>query len=991
MRCTWRKLMAGWSDDDPLWFRALDGVCLIGLLACFVAGSRLDAARATRLTLEQSVRVSEQAARAATGDGLAIAWVVVIAIGLPCAIWVAGRVYAITRDEGAVGERRLAQLKVASIAALACWLAWQVSGLLMLVDLVAPFTTAPFAAGSVLAALAALALAGRGVVGDTRHAWHRAAVVRIQLIVLGALFAAVFVIPFTSAQLLDVLRAWGEQPHSRAVAGIAGALLLGAVCRAGAVRILVPDKERLVIGALAAALIALPVIVILLYLRAWLMIAVVVAVVAIIKFTRRVGPRDPGGALAEDGDADRGVRQLAGTLGVVPLGTLLAGVVAATADSLLLPAAASGEDRMLIFWSAVVCALCGALAVVTHRRDGQAAARRQRLPGISPPIVVGACCTAMLGLGLLPDEWMRLVAGVILALLAAALAFAVLGEQGAPELWGALGAAIGMAIAIYAEPIDAPRAFGTIALAFVGCGGVLLVLGVAGSAGARLEPPPSLRILPSRVPVVTLLAVWLAAAWYCAPPEFHQVRTVPAGDEEPKALGTAVSAWLDRQWAAEMRERRSATGAERERIEWPMVLVGASGGGSKAAYWTDLVLDCALGRATTSGAAPYECPGSVLARARYRRLFLTSSVSGGSVGVRHFVEHRRRILGGADWIDSTAGPEVLSPVVAWGLFHDLPVFMSGMRTNPTECDSPGSCRREADRALVQEAAIAARGAIDPPGGDGLLAPSGEPPPPVTIFNGTLDGGGARVLISPLSLAPRRLIDHGCPALSGRGPAAGSIDAHDVLAPGEDVPRVTAAVLSARFPGVEPAGRLGEAELTGGGNACRPPPPAPLPPILVRDGGYMENSGLLTIAELLPDIARSVRRWRVDRERPQVRVKYLVVSIDDDPAVLDADPMLRTRPRDALGIGKQAGPDFVTQRTRDRLQSCRFKDVEYMRISPPPHVGAQAATGWELSRTVRREDLAEALRRDDTAAPRRIERLRDILDGTARIGACPAVG
>jgi hypothetical protein len=987
-------------ERDTWWFRLLDGFFLIGLLVCFVAGTRFDVARGTLLTLEQAASVGEAAEDAAAGwlEGW---WFATILAGIACGCWVAARVYAITeadvvRPATRADDRRLAVLALASIAALLLWVTWQASGLLTLGDPDPPDayrSVAPvLAAGSVLAALVALTSAGPGVLGDPGRAWKLASVVRIQLLVLAAVFAAVFAVPFTSAQVTDVLRAWGDGPHSRAAAGIAGALLLGALCRAGALRILVPNRPREVLEWCDT-----PVIVLALgfavaldfaVLETWLVVALVVAAAAILAFTKRADPKERGGALADAADVEQGVRRLAGTLAVVPLGTLLAGTVSATTDSLLLPSSPSGEDFALIAWTAAICVLCGALAVVTHRRLGEAAARGARpLAGVSPAAVaavgVGGFAAAA-AVGLAEDETAQLAASLALGLLCALLAFRALGEDGLPELWGTLGVAAGTALAVFAEPIAAPRAFGTIGLVFVAAAGGLLVLHLLAGLAARRTPRPDWPWLPNRVPVVTLLAVWVAVAWLVAAPTFHQARTVPAGNARPQALGSAVFEWLDRQWEADAAAREADGGAP---VDWPMLLVAASGGGSKAAYWTDLVLDCVLGDGEPSKGAPHECPRSGKERERLGRIFLTSSVSGGSVGVHHFVEHRDAIVRGAGWVDGAAGPELLSPVVGWGLFHDLPAFMLGLETDPRRCDDPGACRLHADRALVQEAAVAAREDIDPPDGGGLLAPAGEPPAPVTIFNGAVDGGSGRVLISPLALAPQRLPDPGCRTPPSDQPSPGSVDAHDVLARGEDVPRVTAAVLSARFPGVAPAGRLGATEADPDARGCKPP--ATLPPVLVRDGGYMENSGLLTIAELLPDTARAVRRWRERRGREHVRVQYVVVSIDDDPAVLDGDPKHETRPRDALGIAKQAGPAYLTRQTRDRIQSCRFRDVAYVQISPRPHIGAQAATGWELSSTVRREDLAAALRTSSTDAHRRIARLRDIVDGVERSDACPA--
>jgi hypothetical protein len=184
--------------------------------------------------------------------------------------------------------------------------------------------------------------------------------------------------------------------------------------------------------------------------------------------------------------------------------------------------------------------------------------------------------------------------------------------------------------------------------------------------------------------------------------------------------------------------------------------------------------------------------------------------------------------------------------------------------------------------------------------------------------------------------------------------------------------VTAAVLSARFPVVAPAARLGDSEPPEGARGCKPPPT--LPPVHVRDGGYVENSGLLTITELLPAVGDAVETWKSEKGREDLEVPLIVVSVDDDPAVVDGNPELGETPRDNLGISKRAGPGYLTRLARDRLESCQYPNVTYVRISPPPRIGAQAATGWELSETTRDEDLVAALR--ERGAGKRVEALRD---------------
>ena len=113
---------------------------------------------------------------------------------------------------------------------------------------------------------------------------------------------------------------------------------------------------------------------------------------------------------------------------------------------------------------------------------------------------------------------------------------------------------------------------------------------------------------------------------------------------------------------------------------------------------------------------------------------------------------------------------------------------------------------------------------------------------------------------------------------------------------------------------------------------------------------------------------------------EVDVRLIIVSIDDDPPKTPKDELESGR-RGAFGIGRQAGPAFLTAQARATAKSCTVPGVSYFRISPPPRIGAKAATGWEVSETTRRKDLAQALK----GGPSRmhVETLRSILAGDAK--------
>ena len=74
---------------------------------------------------------------------------------------------------------------------------------------------------------------------------------------------------------------------------------------------------------------------------------------------------------------------------------------------------------------------------------------------------------------------------------------------------------------------------------------------------------------------------------------------------------------------------------------------------------------------------------------------------------------------------------MLSPLLAWGLFHDLPGFLLGAPTWPQACGHWLTCRINADRAGVQAAAVGGYALEDSVREEEALTKKSLP---VTIFN-----------------------------------------------------------------------------------------------------------------------------------------------------------------------------------------------------------------------------------------------------------------
>jgi len=281
----------------------------------------------------------------------------------------------------------------------------------------------------------------------------------------------------------------------------------------------------------------------------------------------------------------------------------------------------------------------------------------------------------------------------------------------------------------------------------------------------------------------------------------------------------------------------------------PVVLVAVEGGGIRAAYWTASVLAELQDRAANAG----------LDFARH--VFAISGVSGGSLGSAVFAALVRTpydVNYGADDAPCQEGTyrcraqrilarDFLSPTVAVLLFPDLL-----QRFLPVAYFD--------DRALALERSWEQAWRRYEPGDrfagsfDGLWR---EAPleTPLLFLNSTVVETGQRIIVNPIAFdgEPFRRTFH---------------DAHDAAAViGAQVPLSTAVHMSARFTYVSPAGTIERRD------------PARTPDELawfrVVDGGYFENSGAVTLDEVLLALKRQAHKAGVE-------IRPVVIHISNDP-------------------------------------------------------------------------------------------------------------
>jgi hypothetical protein len=473
---------------------------------------------------------------------------------------------------------------------------------------------------------------------------------------------------------------------------------------------------------------------------------------------------------------------------------------------------------------------------------------------------------------------------------------------------------------------------------------LLGVLGVYAAAGCALaliamvvlvehvwRPAPALRALGlRRFPVLATLVAWAVLAALQDQGGYHDVRTVTPGADSV-SLDAAWTDWIkDRDW-----EGRTAQ---------PLVIVAASGGGIRAAYWTARAMDCAVDGRSHPACGEPRAQGA-------DAVFLASGISGGSVGLAQWAANR---LDGdpAGWVEGRLGDDFLSPALAWTLFADLPAALLHTDLGPDRAEVLERAWEQAwtkrDRSL---AALLWR--EGPPSSGALARGVGDAGDelPLLHFGSTSVRDGCRIAVSRLDAdasgrmpctAPARDVAHGPGVLSATS---------DVLdaCPGRDLRLSSAALLSARFPIVSPSGRLGPEDCGGG-------------PVYGVDGGYFDNTAASPVLELWDALEPKVLAF--NRDNPGRCVVPVLLQLDnsyEDPAAPDAPrrPLELAAPVQTFGATR-AGREANSKQAAAVRFGRSFGDVSRVRVGrdavrryahlfPQRHPGTTAPLGWTLSR------------------------------------------
>lgn len=512
----------------------------------------------------------------------------------------------------------------------------------------------------------------------------------------------------------------------------------------------------------------------------------------------------------------------------------------------------------------------------------------------------------------------------------------------------------------------APTTAGAVAVAYAFFGGAVVVLTALVLIGAGWAAtqgvPPALHVVGLRrgVPVLAFLLVWGIVAAALDDASHWNVRTLQSGGAEGVTVESAFSEWLT---AAEA--RAAETGA----AEIPMVIVATSGGGIRSAYWTALALDCIF-----LGAAPPHATGRRACtdaggpqQAEPADVFFATGISGGSLGL---VEWDARLEAGGDddWVEERLGADFLAPSLARGLLVEVP--RSWLHFDA------------ANRGDVIEEAWE-RGWGAPGAGNPLSAPflarqssRDRQGRPLLMLNGASVFDGCALNVSVLQAGatddqkrrPRHGIPPGdCVAVehyltenTDAGPLPATVDILDYLRCRDhrDVRRSTAALLSARFPYVSPAGRLAAC---GRGASTK----------FIVDGGYVDTSAAESATALWQAIEPLVDDY--NRTSPARCVVPFFLQLDNSYLATTSPPDRENPPNQlvapAIALWQTTGLASRAERARASAAQL-FAPDNYALLTPRNHPGAKAPLGWTLADASRR-DLERELFAGNGTAIRRI--------------------
>jgi hypothetical protein len=516
-------------------------------------------------------------------------------------------------------------------------------------------------------------------------------------------------------------------------------------------------------------------------------------------------------------------------------------------------------------------------------------------------------------------------------------------------------------------------------------------------ANSGIPVPRALAALGlQRFPLLTLLVVWVVVVSALDQSSYHELRLKDA-DEAARGveLAAAFDCWLAKN-GLESLGTTSCTevvgpegGSASTPGAKPMIFVASTGGGIRASYWTALVLDCALEVDLDELKREAPCVGErPTGFERSRAVFAASGISGGSVGLAAYAAHlttKQRNVADPGWIDDSLSIDPLSPLAAWWLFAEVPRAFLRFDT-------------ERDRAGVFEAAFE-----EPwPAGEfeqGIVELWHEhPETPLLLLNGTNVADGCRFNVSALdgsvettdpdehyncrSMAPfderRDTSDEldTSTRVHGKSVLTATRDLVDYLC-GEryDLRLSTASFASARFPFVNPSGRIERRCAVKTGKK---------PVAHVVDGGYLDTSGASPVNEMMEALRPKIDEWNTTHADAGSCVVPFLIQIDNgfedaSPPTAPRRPSELTLPLTtvlASRIGRAAQARAEAALSFELPFAGALVDEEavrdrYAHFVNQAHAGPGAPLGWTQS------NYSEQELRSQRRQPKNLEALLEV--------------
>jgi hypothetical protein len=378
-------------------------------------------------------------------------------------------------------------------------------------------------------------------------------------------------------------------------------------------------------------------------------------------------------------------------------------------------------------------------------------------------------------------------------------------------------------------PLWTTHWLGVIGTTVIATGTLAVVLAVLAFLAQTRKPLPLFQALRLNVtPVITLIAViGLVGAMVGSSSAVHDIRgPVPAQPPaDQTSLMTSLDTWLDdpAMDCSVPAAGSTANAGPSVRVR-PLILVAAAGGGIRAAWWTEQALAYLAARPC----GPQD-------------VFAVSSVSGGSLGMA-VLDSAPTLADANTDMAKIAGPDALGAGIDGLLLHDMIAGFTGLDLTAGQM---AAGQRFSDRAGLIESAWQ-REDISLEQAFPLRRPA---LPWHLLFNSTDADSGCRAIIAdqPLTADPGTSDPSNLTCdLRSAVPGSDSFDFFAKLPCTRNISMATAAMLSARFSYITPSGEVAR---------CRDKN------VLAGqfvDGGYVDSSGLLTLADLMPGLTAEVR-------------------------------------------------------------------------------------------------------------------------------------